>query len=437
MAKLLHRPARAAVAVFVLLGGVCGAVSCSKMPDTDWEEPLPRVTITFASLETGTGTAQRFAEQFMERNPDIRVETKILPPISDFVHDAFVNELVNEDAQTDLYALDTIWIAEFAAAGWLKPLDGVFEPESLAKVMAKPLENAHYDGRLYALPWYTDSGVLFYRKDLLEEIGADPPETWAELAEQAVRLQRVGKVRYGYLFQGDKYEGLTMNFLELFWTNGGELEDGDGFRLNVPEAVETLRFMQHLLAERISPRDVLQYKESQSRERFLDGEAAFLRSGPIVWGLSATSPVKGKIGIAPLPVGPSGRKSATSIGGASIGLNARTTGEREAAAIRFMKFLISDEAQKQVALEHSRLPVARHAYEDADVLEFNPYYGDIGQMIEHAARFRPIAVHYSEISNVLQTGLHDALSRGIDAEAALAAMERLVRALPAAPPAAQ
>ena len=420
-----------AVTVAVLLVGAFGTVSCSKIPEPDFQEPSPSVTITFASLETGTGTAQRFAEQFMERYPDIRVETKILPPISDFVHDAFVNELVNGETQTDLYALDTIWIAEFASSGWLKPLDDFFDAETLDKVLAKPLENAHYNGRLYALPWYTDSGVLFYRKDLLEEIGADPPQTWSELVEQADTLQRSGKVRYGYLFQGDKYEGLTVNFLELFWANGGELADEDGFRLNVPEAVETLRFMQNLLEARISPREVLQYKEVQARERFLAGDAAFLRSGPIVWGLSASSEVKGKIGIAPLPVGPSGGQIVTSIGGASIGLNARTTGEREKAAIRFMKFLIGDEARRQVALGHFRLPVVRNAYEDADVLAFNPYYGDIGQMIENAARFRPIAVNYSEISNVLQTGLHDALNRGIDAEAALEAMEQLIRALPA------
>jgi len=431
MARVMRRLEYVAVTFAVLLGGMCGAVSCSKSPETVPEEPSPRVTITFASLETGTGTAQRFAEQFMERYPEIRVETKILPPISDFVHDAFVNELVNGETQTDLYALDTIWIAEFAAAGWLKPLDGYFDKDSLDQIMAKPLENAHYGGRLYALPWYTDSGVLFYRKDLLDDLGAHPPLTWPELVEQARWLQRSGKVRHGYLFQGDKYEGLTLNFLELFWANGGELAEEDGFRLNVPEAEETLRFMQQLLEENLAPREVLQYKETQSRERFLDGESAFLRSGPIVWGLSASSAVKGKIGIAPLPVGPSGSQSATSIGGSSVGLNARTSGEREAAAIQFMKFLISDEAQRQVALEHSRLPVARHAYEDPEVLTFNPYYGDIGRMIEQAARFRPIAVNYSEISNVLQTGLHDALSRGIDPEAALAAMERLIRALPA------
>lgn len=368
----------------------------------------------------------------MRQRPDIRVKTVILPPISDVMHNEYVNQLVSGSTETDLFALDVIWIEEFASAGWLAPLDEYFSANELKGMLPKPLEGVYSGGRMYALPWYADTGLLFYRKDLLESLGQRPPATWADLIAQAGSLKRTGLVEQGYVFQANAYEGLTVNFLESVWNNGGQLgQRSDRPQLYSRESVEALQYMQRMIQEGISPKEVLDFKEGDSRDWFLNGRSAFLRSGPIVWGLSnrEDSKVRGRIGIAPLPVGPHGTIGGSSIGGSSLGMNARITESHKAAAVAFLKFLISEEAQKQIALEHSRIPVLKRTFEDPEVLTFNPYYRDISTVLENA-HFRPKAAHYSDISSVLQIGLHDALSKGSPADKVLQAVDRIVGELP-------
>ncbi|SDJ67489.1 ABC transporter substrate-binding protein [Paenibacillus naphthalenovorans] len=409
------------------------AAACQSK-DAPEPQPVPKepVTITFSSLETGTGTAQKMAEAFMNQRPDIRVKTVILPPISDVMHNEYVNQLVSGSTDTDLFALDVIWIEEFASAGWLAPLDEYFPANELKGMLPKPLEGVYSRGRMYALPWYADTGLLFYRKDLLESLDRRPPATWDDLIAQAEMLKRTGLVEHGYVFQANAYEGLTVNFLESVWNNGGRLgERSDRPQLYSRESVEALQYMQRLIREGIAPKEVLDFKEGDSRDWFLDGRAAFLRSGPIVWGLSnrEDSKVKGRIGIAPLPVGPHGTTGGSSIGGSSLGMNARISESRKAAAVAFLKFLIGEEAQKQIALEHSRIPVMKRTFEDPEVLAFNPFYRDIPAVLANS-HFRPKAAHYADISSVLQIGLHDALSQGSPADKVLQAVDRIVGELP-------
>lgn len=419
--------------LMLLLLPIALGAACQSSETTEPQHlPTEPVTITFSSLETGTGTAQNMAEAFMRLRPDIRVKTVILPPISDVMHNEYVNQLVSGSTETDVFALDVIWIEEFASAGWLAPLDGYFSSDELSGMLPKPLEGVYSQGRMYALPWYADTGLLFYRKDLLEQLGSRPPSTWSDLITQAGHLKQLGRVEQGYLFQANAYEGLTVNYLETVWNNGGRLGPSDNRpRLYSRESVEALEYMQRLVKEGIAPREVLDFKEGDSRDWFLDGRAAFLRSGPIVWGLSQRegSRVKNRIGIAPLPVGPHGTIGGSSIGGSSLGMNARISDSRKEAAAAFLKFLISEEAQKRIALDHSRIPVLKRTYEDPEVLAFNPYYPDIATVLENA-HFRPRAVHYADISAVLQIGLHDALSKGRPADTVLQAVHRIVGELP-------
>lgn len=398
-------------------------------PAAERNKPGQPVEITFSSLETGTETAQKLSDLFMRENPDIRVKTLILPPISDLVHNEFVGRLVTGNAGIDLFALDVIWIAEFAEAGWLAPLDTQFSEAELKSLLPQTVQGCTYRGRLYCVPWYADMGVLFYRKDLLQEAGLAPPKTWEELIRTALALKGKGGTEYGYLFQGNKYEGLTLNFLEYVWANGGDIVDSRrNVALDTANAAGALDFLQELLKTGAAPEDVLRFKETESRKLFLEGKSVFLRSGPIVWGLSngETSKVAGKIGIAPLPAGPLGSGEAIGgIGGSYIGLNANLPAERREAAIRFAKFLISPEAQKLIAVEHSRIPVRQTTYEDPDVLRFNPYYPDILRLFR-SAKSRPNVPDYSELSDMIQIGVHDALTHHRPSADVLMAMQKLV-----------
>lgn len=416
--------------LFLITGTACQSNRQEAKPPVQPE----KVTITFSAPETGTGTAKRVSDAFMRLHPNIVVKTTTLPPISSNVmHDDYINKLVSGDEDIDLFAMDVIWVEEFASAGWLAPLSPYFSKDELKHMMNVPLESAYSQGTMYALPWYSDAGVLFYRKDLLELIGKSPPRTWSELIEQSKLLQEKGLVEHGYLFQGNAYEGLTLNYLEHVWNNGGEFREHGGlWKLDSVESVEALSFMQRLLKEGISPREVLSIKESQSRQGFLQGKSAFLRSGPIVWGLSKgkESAVQGKIGIAPLPLGPHGKMAGAGLGGFSVGMNVRITEPRRSAAVAFLKFLISEEAQKHIALKDSRMPVTKAPYSDPEVLAFNPYYKELGSVLTNA-RFRPRVSHYSEISSILQIGLHDALMKGRNANEVIKALNKVIGQLPA------
>lgn len=420
-----------AAALALLLVTATTACESKGKPEAS-PDPGQVTTIAFSAPETGTGTAQRLAEAFMRLHPEIKVNITQLPPVSS-MHDEYVNKLVSGDKDIDLFAMDVIWIKEFASAGWLAPLTSYFNQDDLKDIIDVPLESVYSQGTMYALPWYADMGMLFYRKDLLEQIGQPPPRTWSELIEQSKLLQQKGLTEYGYLFQGNAYEGLTLNFLEQMWNNGGDiLENAGHWKLDEPEAVEALAFMQRLLKEGISPPRVLSLKETESREWFLQGKSAFLRSGPIVWGLAKNGdyPVQGKIGIAPLPVGPRGTLGGAGLGGFSIGMNAHITEPRRLAAIQFLKFLIGEQAQKQIAMNDSRMPAANRPYQDPDVLAFNPYYPEIEAVLKHA-RFRPRVAQYSEISSVLQIGLHDALTEERKADEVIQALNRILQQLPA------
>src|SRR5690606_40808892 len=138
------------------------------------------------------------------------------------------------------YQVDVIWpgiIAEWAED--LKPALGALDNNFKAIV-----DNNTVDGKLVAAPYYTDAGLLYYRTDLLEKYGFQPPQTWAELEEQARTIQEGERATnpdfWGYVWQGKAYEGLTCNALE--WQvsyGGGFIVEPDGtVSLNNPQVAE-------------------------------------------------------------------------------------------------------------------------------------------------------------------------------------------------------
>ena len=97
------------------------------------------------------------------------------------------------------------------------------------------------EGAVYGVPWFTDAGMLYYRKDLLEESGfSKPPETWDELKEQARKVQRDSGTQYGFVFQGADYEGGVVNGLEYVWISGGDVLDPQDLHEVVVESEQIL-----------------------------------------------------------------------------------------------------------------------------------------------------------------------------------------------------
>jgi len=353
--------------------------------------------------------------RFEAANPDLQIVREIGPHSSTEYHDLLTQKLKNRDTSVDVFLMDVTWPPEFAAAGWAYPLDGLFSEEERGRFLQAPIIADTYQGRIYAVPAWIASGMLYYRKDLLDKYSFQPPQTWEELVRQARRIlegERGANPRlHGYSGQFKQYEGLVCNMLEFIHSNGGEVLSADGRRslLATSEVVEAVRFVRDRIIGGLAPRGVLTYEEPESLALFVQGDAIFHRNWPYAWERAndpAVSRVVGKVGIARLPHFPGGR-STSILGGWQYGISAFSKHTDE--AWRFVSFMTSAEIQKLFALGESRAPTRFAVYEDTDVKERRPQFAsELDVFLQ--ARPRPRSPLYPKISHILQRSFSTAIS---------------------------
>jgi multiple sugar transport system substrate-binding protein len=341
--------------------------------------------------------------EFESRHPGVRVKSETLPWSADDQHQLYVINLEGRSPGFDVMMLDVIWIPEFARAGWLLDLSGYVAPGELDEFFPSTVAAATWGGRVWALPWNVNVGLLYYRADLLARYGLSPPVTWDELVSAVRRVQAgEGDPRLdGYLWQGKQYEGMVVNVLEALWAAGTELlgEDGTVFP-DVERAAEALGFLRGLIAGGVSPNWVTAGDEELTRRTFGDGRAVFLRNWPYAWPLfqARDSPVRGRVGIAPLP----GRRPATaghgSTGGSHLGVSNRT--RHPEAAVALARFLTSEPAQRRL-LAGTLYPARRRLYHEPALQARHPELPQIHDRVL-AARPRPVTPHYLLLSATLQ-----------------------------------
>ncbi|MGH7864366.1 MAG: extracellular solute-binding protein, partial [Candidatus Binataceae bacterium] len=236
-----------------------------------------QTVLTFSGSALGAeGTlVVRQLKTFMQLHPDIRVELQRTPDDASQRHQLYVQWLNARVGNPDILQLDVIWTPEFAAAGWVLPLDR-FGP-SAADFFPATIEANSWAGKLYALPWFADVGLLYRRTDLVP----GEPESLRELVIAAREaMARPGGPRYGIVWQGARYEGLITTFVEYLGAFGGRILDERGqVVVNRPEAVKALEFMRdELYGARIAPLDVLTWHEEEGRFAFQNGNAVFMRN---------------------------------------------------------------------------------------------------------------------------------------------------------------
>jgi trehalose/maltose transport system substrate-binding protein len=304
----------------------------------------------------------------------------------------------------------------------LRPYSGGAEAAHFPAIVA----NNTVDGRLLAMPWYTDAGLLYYRRDLLARHGLKPPATWDDLAAAArtvVAAERAaGNADFqGFVFQGRAYEGLSCNALE--WVHsfgGGAIVDADG-RISIanPRAAQALDQAASWIGD-VAPQGVLNYAEEDARGVFQNGQALFMRNWPYAWSLAqaADSPVRGRVGVAPLPAGPGGR-SAAALGGWQLAVSKYSRHPDAAAAL--VMHLTSAAIQKQRAIGGSYNPTVAALYRDPEVLAANPFMGELSGVFASAVA-RPSSVtggRYPEVSRGFWEAAHAVMSGRASGEAAL------------------
>jgi multiple sugar transport system substrate-binding protein len=366
--------------------------------------------ITFATGKLDTGSyLPALLARWNAAHPGQRVTLIPLPDEADDQHAQIVANLQTRSSRYDVMSLDVIWTAEFAANGWLVPLNPRQFP--LGSFLRPAVATARAQGRLYAVPFTSNAGLLYYRKDLLAEAGQRPPRTWSQLARAAEtdgKRFRIG----GYAGQFQSYEGLTVNFAEAVQSAGGSILSPAGNRvtLNSPQARAGLRFLAGGLRQGWIPRAALSYNEESSRRAFEQGRLLFLRNWPYVYGLASKrgqgNVVAGKFGVTALP-GPHGPGS-SSLGGANLAISAYSRHQRTALA--FIKFLTSLPSERRVLVNGSLPPVWARLYASPPLVRRFPYLPVLEKAIL-SARPRPEIAAYNQLSLATSSAVHQALEQ--------------------------
>lgn len=371
------------------------------------------VTLVFkhGQIEGNPAAFQALLRQFEAAHPGILIRDETLPSSSDQQHQFYVIGLEGESADFDLLSLDVIWVQEFARAGWLRDLSPLFPPAARDAFFPGPVDASLFEGRAYAIPWFLDAGLLYYRRDLLEKYRLDPPRTWSDLvsaAQTVLRGERDPQLR-GFVWQGKQYEGLICNVLEVLWSAGAEVLDEKGrVVLASAAAAEALTFLRDLIGEgRISPPMVTTADEETTRRLFGEGRALFMRNWPYAWVLfqKEGSAVRGKVGVAPLPHFP-GHPSAATLGGWQLGINRFSRHPKEAEAL--LLYLTSPEVQRTMAIETGYNPTRRALYDDPALAAAQPFTAGLRDLFL-SARPRPVSPYYPMLSQIMQPEFSAAL----------------------------
>ncbi|MBU2539759.1 ABC transporter substrate-binding protein [Patescibacteria group bacterium] len=381
---------------------------------------VTRINLFSSPLDIDTTIKQ--TKLFEERNPNIRINIITVPQDTDEQHDFFVKQLSSKSPTVDVFSGDVVWPAEFISNKWILPVTDYLSKEEQEKYLKGPMNSCRGDdGEIYCIPSFTDAGVLYYRKDLLEENGLNPPKTWDNLLKISSQLSSKYKDLKGFVFQADSYEGLICNFLEYVWGNNGSIQKEGKFVAVSPQNEEALQFMVDIIHEyKITPPEVTLFQEEESRKYFQDGKSVFLRNWPYVWGKIKGTELEGKVEVIPM-VHNNNSESAATLGGWNIMIN-RFTDSPEA-SIKLAKFLGGWEAQKIKAINNGNLPTLKDLYGDEEVLKANPFFSVMYDVLIHA-QSRPILKGYREVSTIFQKYIHQALTLKISPKIALEIIQK-------------
>lgn len=420
--RWMRAAGRGLLVLVVIMAGYVAAGTRHDAAPADGRGPL--ILATAGDL---TGYLRPLLEGWNRTHPGERVRLVELPDSADETHAQMVTDLRGGDrSRFDVLNIDVNWTPEFAAAGWIRPLPRERFPLG---AFLKPVKStATYDGRLYAVPYVTNAGLLLYRKDILAKEGVPPPRTWAELEHDAKTIAP----KYGldgYAGQFLPYEGLTVNAAEAVYSAHGSILGDEGAKVTVNSAAarEGIGFLARGVREGWIPKAALTYKEEESKQAFESGRLLFLRNWPYAYVLASAkgSPVAGKIGAVPLP-GPDGPGTSV-LGGSNLAVN--THARHPDSAARLIAYLTSEPVQRQVLTRGALPPVRAALYEDPGLIRRFPYLPTLRKSVLSAMP-RPKSPRYDQVSLVVQAVVQDALTGH---ETPAAAVRRLARELAAIP----
>ena len=374
---------------------------------------------------SGKDVRQVLISDFNKQYPNIHVTLTSAPTNTDTNRATLATEISGGSATPDVFMGDVIWPAQFAAHQLAVPLSD-YLPSSYWNQFAPGLvQGASYKGKVYGSPLYEDQGFLFYRKDLLQKDNLPVPQTWEQLQSDATKLVKDGLVKYGFVWQGASYEGLTCNFMEYLTDAGGTVTNSTYTKATLDSAAagKATTFMRSLITSGATPSAVTTFKEDQAMAAFANGQTAFLRNWDYAWSVSQTkgsSSVIGKVGVAPLPTfqGQS-YPGYSNIGGWNLYINPHS--KNIAADLTFIKFMASTQAQTDLATVASSIPTVESVRSSPAIIAQSPVLATVPK-----TRLvpRPAGTpNYPQLSTAIYQNVNAALAGSTSPSSAMSAAQ--------------
>jgi multiple sugar transport system substrate-binding protein len=356
--------------------------------------------VTFSTTPDQEKIVRAQIARFNARTKDVQASVRVFPADSSQYFDRLRTQLQAGSGGPDVIAGDVSWPAQFSSNGWIVDLSSRFDEAQRSKHVAGQLDSNQYQGKWWGVPWYTDCGLLYSRKDLLEKSGySNPPTTWDELKEMAAKVTNDAKVKNGLVFTGAIYEGGTVLGTEFIRCAGGDVLKDDKVVIGSPQAIAGLRTQQSLVAEGIAPKAVADYKEDENTAAFLRGDAVFMRQWPYAWDFVSDKKQSkldyDQLALSRVPVAQAGATPTNVGGGWNLYINAAS--DKQDAAWRLIQFMSAAAQQKEHALEGSYLPTVITLYKDPQVVDKLPAVRFGGEAVKQTTT-PPVSPYYSDMS---------------------------------------
>jgi trehalose/maltose transport system substrate-binding protein len=346
------------------------------------------------------------------KDTGIKVNVVPHPAASDASYSNLARAFRSHSSSVDVAMIDVVWPGAFAPyLVDLKPKLGKQAKLHAAGIIA----NDTVGGHLVAMPWFGDFGILYYRTDLLKKYGyKGPPTTWSDLFKMAKKIQdgeqKTNANFYGFVFQGNSYEGLTCDALEwIASAGGGHYIDNGKVTINNPKAVQILDALRVQIGK-TTPRGVTTYQEGEAHTAFVNGDAAFMRNWPYAYSIGAAtgSKIKGKFSVTTLPHGASGKPVGT-VGGWQLAVSKYS--KHKDASIEFVRYMTSPAVEKFDAIFNTNVPTIPSVAKDPAVVRANPYLKpNIATVARVTRPAKYLKTHYNEGSKAIYQGINQILN---------------------------
>ncbi|MPM21585.1 putative ABC transporter-binding protein [bioreactor metagenome] len=369
--------------------------------------PAERTVIKFAAQADSTPATQAVVDAYNASQELYTVEWIDMTNDSGAMREQILTSMQAGSSDYDVLSMDVVWAGEFAAAGYIEPIDQMMQADGLkiSQFNAGSMTAGNYSAKQYTLPFFPDLGLLYFRKDIVSAEDAaklvSGDYTYGDLQTMAETYKGQGGTTDGIVFQAKLYEGLVCNLTEYTagWT---DVEGG-------------LAAMKAMVDSAAVPADILNYSEGETHNSFIKGASVFARNWPYQWGMIASEGTitQDVVDVAPLPGG-------STVGGWLLGINKNSVNKE--GAWDFIKY-VATQGQKIMSVQGGYLPGYNEMLSDPEVIAANAMLSMTGFQNALATTIsRPVSAHYSETSDAIMNAAHAYLSGEMELSAAVEAI---------------